>query len=201
MPDKNHFRISGDDLGNIWVNEVLTFHASLPGMRELRLPDIVVPAGQGIADALKSGGARRLIVYVGTIDAREAEEDAVDINHCDDMFLYVDDLWPGRRYAGTLKGGSQRITVGVKRQHGHGRETDWDLGNFADQGNASTGPVTLDVTMADASAVRVRRLNASQPTLLGAPKQTYHVTAVPRGWFYPIYNFLKDLLATFRVRI
>lgn len=202
MSDKNQFQISGDDLGNIWVNDVLTFVADDAGMRELEIPSIVTPPGQSIADALKVSGVRRLILGVQSIDARFAMEDAIDCNHSEDVEIFVCHLYPGKKYAATVKGASKRIRFVVDHQHGHGGETDYDLGNFSDQGNGKTTGISLSVNMDDASPVRVRVLSADAPRLVNAAHQDYKVnTALGKGWFYPIYNFLKDLLKTFGISI
>jgi hypothetical protein len=41
----------------------------------------------------------------------------------------------------------------------------------------------------------------ARPTIPNEHEQRYIITATPRGWFYPLYNFLKDFLATFRIKI
>jgi hypothetical protein len=94
MSDKNQFVLSGDNTGSVWVNNVLTYRASDLGMREIRIASVV--AGHGISDALKLSGVRRLTVYVGTLDARAAAEDAIDINHCHDCSIHIGELWPAR---------------------------------------------------------------------------------------------------------
>jgi hypothetical protein len=199
MSDKNQFVLSGDNTGSVWVNNVLTYRASDLGMREIRIASVV--AGQGISDALKLSGVRRLTVYVGTLDARAAAEDAIDINHCHDCSIHIGELWPARKYCGTIKGASSQIEITVMRQHGHGTEVDWDYGNFSDQGNGDTVGCELNSQTADASPVTVRLLSATRPTIPNEHEQRYIITATPRGWFYPLYNFLKDFLATFRIKI
>ncbi len=202
MSDKNLIRFSGDEAGNVWLNDVLLFAADVTGTREYMLADIVVAESEGIRDALKLGGVRRLVVHVGSIDARFAAEDAIDINHCEDVAVIVGQLWPGRKYAGTIKGASKRVRVEVAQQHGHGGETDWDWGNFSDQGNSFTSEGNLNVTTADGSPARVRLLSANPPALEnGAAKYQVSGGGLVSRWFYRVYNALKDLLHTFGIEI
>lgn len=202
MSDKNFFRITGDEAGNIWLNDRLTFRAEEPGIRMLALDDVIVPQAEGYADALKFSGVRRLRVCVNRIDATFCAEDAIDINHCAELQVVVQCLWPARKYCGTIKGASRAISIEVVDQRGHGGETDWDLGNFSDQGNARTTGVQLDVLTFDSSPVRVRLLSADMPLMAIRPGgQCYQVDTCAQGWFYPVFNFFKDLLRTFGWKI
>lgn len=197
--DKNFFSITGDDAGNIWINDAFAIAADQPGMREITLPPIVAPAGY--ADALKFSGVRRLRVNVPQVDGRQAAEDAIDINHCAELEVAVGDLWPGQTYCATIKGASSSIGIVVARQHGHGRETDYDYGNASDQGNAPTRDCLLSVRTVDNSPAAVRLLSAEPVTFPNAAVQGYAVDARAQGWFYPVYNFAKDLLRSIGVKI
>lgn len=211
MSDKNLISFAGDGTGVVWLKRgeapaELLFTADQPGMREHRIGDLKAQAGQDIADVLKLSGVTRLHVIADSIDAKFAGEDAIDINHCRDCEVLVSDLWAAKKYCGTIKGQSVGIRVVVGRQHTHGGETDWDLGNFSDQGNGRTTGVRLHVNTSDSTPVRVRVLSADVPVLENESRnytapQGYKITRLNQGWFYPVYNFLKDLLAFFRVKI
>lgn len=195
-PDKNFFNISGDDTGNIWVNDVLTFAADQPGMRELRYSDITAPSGQGIADCLKLSGLRRIRVYVDILDGRGAAEDAVDINHCEDYELVVGTLYPGRRYCGTIKGASARGRVMVGRQVGHGAEVDWDYGNHANGRQGYTRGQGLSVSAEGAEVVTVRCIMADPVELHGGPYR-YRFPS-PLRWYHRFTaNLFSRLLYRF----
>ena len=203
MADNNYLSFAGDAAGNIYRQlggspAELIFTADQPGMREWHEPEIVAPGGT--ADALKLSGVVRFRLHVGLLDGRNAAEDAVDINHCRDVELVVRDLFPGAKYCGTIKGASNGILINVEKQFGHGGETDWDYGNFSDQGNGKTTGCELASATQDGSAVRVRVLTADRPRLIdrGTP---YKVDERAQGWFYPIYNFIKDILRTFGIKI
>lgn len=198
--DKNYFVISGDDTGNININDVLTFTADQPGIRELVLDTIAAPAG--FSDCLKLSGIRRLKVTIQVVDGHQSIEDAIDINHCQDVELVIDTLYAGKTYASTIKGGSKNIRIQIRALASHGHTTDFDLGNFADQNNDKTTGVSLDVATVDKSPVKVRILTADKPAILN-PAQKYDISgggAISR-LFYPLYNILKDLLKIVGIKI
>lgn len=209
--DRNRMRVTGESAGNIWVNDVHVFTpdgfalsrayaeatfgilARLDDTgRSLAIAQVIAQAGD--ADALKFSGVRRLQVAVGHLDGTAASEDAVDLNnHCEDVSLVINTLYPGKKYCGTIKGESRGIAIEVLTQHGHGGETDWDFGNFSDQGNARTTGCTLNVVTFDDSPARVRLLSADMPKLIESDGRRYTVTKLNQGWFYPVFNFFKDL--------
>ena len=196
----------GDDKGNIWRDGEQIFSSNDSGMRELHLGSLVKPAFVPTTDLLKISGCVRLSLTVDSIYGQGCLEDAIDINHSHDISIVVNDLYPGDKYCSTIKGGSTNIRIVVGRQHGHGSEMDYDLGNFSDQSNAKTTGVSLHINTVDRTPVTVRVLTADKPILenSGAPyeqPQIYHVTLLNQGWFYPLYNFLKDLLKKFNVGI
>lgn len=210
--DKHTFPIAIDDSGNVFINRRLCYspstgviegEAEKVGARWFRKdPDewfsIGVPslvASPGDSDTLKLSGLRKTRVYALNVDGREASEDAVDANHCEDWELYVEDLWAAKRYCATIKGGSKRFKVVVARQHGHGGETDWDFGNFSDQGNSRTTGGCLQVSTVDGSKVRVRYLTSDEMKLEPG-SQGFEITRMNQGWFYPVFNFLKDLYSS-----
>lgn len=45
------------------------------------------------------------------------------------------------------------------------------------------------------------RYLSADPLKLGPANQVFDVTALNRGWFYPLYNFFKDILRSFGLRI
>lgn len=200
MPDKNQFSITGDQAGNIWVNNEWIHPASAEGIREIRVPALVAKPGE--ADLLKISGVERAIVYAASLDARNAAEDAIDINHSHNVEVLCNDLWPGKTYAATVKGGSTGIKLVVGRQHGHGGSgIDYDYGNFSDQGNAKTTGCELNVATVDGAPVVVRLLTADAPKTFDATGQTYRIKSYNQGYFYPLFNLLKDLLRSIGIKI
>lgn len=201
MADKNFFNITGDDTGNIWVNDVLTYTADQPGIRELVLGDIVPPNGVW-SDCLKLSGLRRLKIKVGIVDGHLCAEDSVDVNHCQDIELIVDVMYAARTYCFTVKGGSRNVRLQVGKLINHGRETDVDLGNMSDQGNAKTTGIVLNLTSLDHTPIKVRVLTADKPTIEN-PSQAYTFSGggILSKLFYPIYNLLKDTLAKVGIKI
>lgn len=216
--DKHSFPVAMDEAGRLFIKQRLCFDPTLdgiiPGEAEkvgcrwlhqdadgwfsIGAPAII--AAQGDSDALKLSGLRRVRIDCPSIDARAATEDAVDANHCEDWELNVGHLWAAQRYCGTIKGRSQRFRINVGCQHGHGKETDWDFGNFSDQGNGYTKAGTLCAVTEDKSAIAVRYLSA-EPMQLEPSSQVFDVTTLNQGWFYPLFNFLKDALRLIGIKI
>lgn len=206
MTDRNLISFSGDGSGVIYLKRgdapaELLFAADVPGIREYRLGDLMAHAGQDIADVLKLSGVTRLRLTVNSIDARFVREDAIDINHCKDCEVRVRDLWAAKKYCGTIKGESSGIVIKVERQHTHGGEVDWDYGGFADQGNGRTTGCELETNVVDRTPATVRLLSAAPVRYLNAGVQSYATTRLNQGWFYPLFNFLKDLFRTFGLKI
>jgi hypothetical protein len=216
--DKHTFPIAMDEAGRLFINHRLCFdpaqggiipgEAEKVGARWLRMDadgwlNVGVPAvvaRLGDDDGLKGGHLRKVRLFAPTVDGRLAKEDGADFVDCDEWELHVDHFWSGQRYCGTIKGGSRRFKIVIGCQHGHGAETDWDLGNFADQGNERTRDGELTVVTDDGSQVAVRYLSAD-PIKLGPASQVFDITKLNQGWFYPVFNFLKDLLRLFGIRI
>lgn len=217
MPDRHAFPVAMDTDGRLFVNHRLCYapdlgllqgEAEKVGARWLRqdpdgwfdigLPAITAKAGD--ADALKGSGLRKVRLFAPSVDGRLASEDAVDFNWCEDWELHVDHLWPGHKYCGTIKGGSKRFKIIVGCQYGHGGEISWDFGNHSDQGNGYTTQGELTTITEDHTPVTVRYLSAD-PVRLGPHSQMFEVTSLNQGWFYPLFNFLKDVLRLFGVKI
>ena len=214
MKDKNQFSISGDGTGACWVNDRLVYHPSL-GLQSvdgLGIAAVVrgeyleiqilwtLVARPGDSDLLKCSGLRKTRIFVDTLDGRQAAEDAADVNHCHDLVVMVNDLWPGKKYCGTIKGTSSGVTIVVGRQHGHGGETDWDYGNFADQGNGRTTGCKLTTNVVDRSAARVRLLSADPVECVSVDGQRYEVQKLNQGWFYPLIDLWKGILKIFGIK-
>lgn len=211
--DRHTFAIAQDDAGRIFIRQRLVWSKETGllehDLRELNcsmlraadswwqvwIPDLVARAGD--ADTLKASGLRRFRIYGGLVDGRAASEDAFDCNHCEDLELWLDDLHPAKKYAATIKGRSRGITVHAM-QHGPGL---WDFGNFSDQGNGRTIGCALDIHRPDGGPVDVRALSADVPALLNSGAQSYRVQRLNQGWFYPLFNFLKDLLRLLRIKL
>jgi hypothetical protein len=194
----------GDDAGNIWQDGVQIFFAGDKVIREVVLGTVTSTTS---TDLLKISGCVRLRVIVDCLYASSCLEDAIDINHSHDIEVLVNDLFAAKNYCATIKGGSTNIRIVVARQHGHGGETDYDLGNFSDQSNARTTGVSLHINTEDRSPVRVRVLSADKPKLENEDQityfkpQLYSVRLFNQGWFYHVYNFLKDFLKNFHIYI
>lgn len=216
--DKHTFPVAMDDLGRLFINHCLCYDKTLGGIipgewqragaRWLRIDDdgwlnIGLPAivaQEGDSDALKGSGLRKVRLFGTNVDGRKAKEDGADFNHCEDWELHLDHIWSAQRYVGTIKGKCRNFKIVIGCQHGHGSETDWDCGNFSDQGNERTSGGELTVVTDDSSPVAARYLSAD-PLKLGPANQVFDVTALNRGWFYPLYNFFKDILRSFGLRI
>lgn len=201
--DKNFFNISGDKLGNIWVNNTLTFAAEADQtvIREINVGSVMPPLGPKgeriYSDALKISGVRRLKVICDVLDGRACQEDAVDINHSEDVQLVVNQFHPGYTFAATIKGSSKNIELAVGRYYGNGRETGIDLGNFSDQGNEKTTGVKLAIRPEIGSKVKVRVLTADKPQLDVPANYDVEYCKVVTKWFYPLMDLLKGLMKLF----
>lgn len=190
MRDRNYLSLAGDGLGNIYRDGVLLFSADQPGMREIILGDILPDNPGSYADILKLSGVVRLHVLVGKLAG--GSEDCLDINHCHDIEVEVEEAIPGGRYVATIKGGSTDISLIVGKQVGHGSETDYDLGNWSDQGHQRTKGVTLTVQVQDHSQARCRVLHAWNPTVNSA-SQAWRIDGRWRGCFHWVLDKLKRL--------
>lgn len=187
--DKNYLSLAGDGLGNIYRDGVLLFAADVPGMREIRLGDLVPDHPGEYADTLKLSGCVRLRVLVGKVLG--GYEDCIDINHCTDIEVEIEEAVPCGDYVATIKGGSKNVSLTVWTQLGHGYETDYDLGNWSDQGHDRTTGVSLKVYPRGKDVARCRILHAHEPTLNGLTK--WEVSRTWRGIFWWVMDKLKRL--------
>jgi len=94
-------------------------------------------------DALKVSGCDYLTVHAGVV--KGGNEDVLDVNHSRHVVVNIEDAYPRGKYVSTQKGASDDITVNVRRQHGHGKEVDYDYGNHSDQGDGYTTNCKLNV--------------------------------------------------------
>lgn len=198
MPDLNYVSLSGQPDGELWLVDYRrppaeTIHL-LRNKGDLtpltyRAGDIKAPQGKGWTDALKLSGAVNLTVAVDELEG--GYEDCVDINHSHNVAVEVQRATPHGKFVLTCKGGSTDVKLSIAEQHGHGTETDLDLGNWADQWSAKTGPVSLYSKTTDGSAVRVRRLNAEHPEL--SHDCRWELTDWMAPFFLPVMRILKLL--------
>lgn len=195
-PDRNFYSIHGDDTGNIYQGDTLLFAAgdySKP--REIYLGDLIPPNPGEWADPLKLSGVKDLIVNVGIVQG--CTEDVLDINHCENVSVYIEKGIIYGRFFATIKGGSRNIRVYVAELHGKGEETEFDIGNWSDQSMERTTNVSLFAQRVhgDHRPIRCRVLHAWVPTLDGGP---WKVNKFMKGWFGFAYGLLKKLLRLFR---
>ena len=188
-PDRNLYSLAGDGLGNIYLDGRLLFSASEPGMRAHVIDGDL--DGTGYSDALKLSGCARLhVIVLGRVIG--GSEDVVDINHSSDCIVDIARSEPRGRYLATIKGGSSNISITTK-QHGHGSEVDFDIGNWSDQGGGKrTTGVSIASLTDDGSPVSVRVLHGWSPRLIGPGR--YRLNGLFRGVFYRIYGLLKGLM-------
>lgn len=144
--------------------------------------------GEGYHDALKVSGCVNLQVIAGTV--RGGSEDVVDINHSDTCRVSIQEALPTGRYVATIKGGSKNIQLVVAKQIGHGRETDYDLGNWSDQGHERTTNVTIGVWSTNSEPIKVRVLHAHRPETFGC---RFEVSVRYKGVFHWFMDLLKRL--------
>jgi len=171
-PDKQFFRIWGDDEGNIWVNGDLKFSSAQTGIRRLNIGRIVPPVpkpGEELwDDCLKLSRVKRLHLTVEEVDGGICLEDAVDVmNVCEDVHIEVGTLYAGKNFCATIKGGSKRVNLVIHKQMTHGGETDYDFGNRApQQGHVNTVDCSVHV-VSSPKKFRVRCLQAKHVRAYG----------------------------------
>lgn len=150
--------------------------------------DIRFPNGEW-SDALKVSGCINLSVRAGVVEG--GTEDVLDVNHSQKCAVSIEEAYPRGKYVLTCKGASQDITVTVRRQHGHGKEVDYDLGNHSDQGNGTTRNTGISAN-AFGEQISVRVLRSDKPRLDGGPFRW----AFPRpdAWYHPIVIRILNLV-------
>jgi hypothetical protein len=200
--DDNLVSFTGDERGNVWRNGVHIFGPDVPEhdvpthqrvVVERDLVDLLEQAldeGRVIADVLKFSGVLDMVVVVEGI-CPGGREDCVDVNNrSDNLVIHAPaGFRPAGKYVSTIKGGSADISIHGPILEG-ARVVEHDLGNWSDQSQARTGPVSLSTPSAGGWPVRWRRLNAMTPAL-GEGRYT-QVLGV-RGWFRPIFVKLYAL--------
>ncbi len=155
---------------------------------KLDLRDIIAP--NGYQDALKVSRVRNAEITAG--DVRGGSEDCLDMTDCHDVLVVMEDAYPMGRYVSTTKGGSTNCQIVITKQHGHGKETDHDLGNWFDYNKRKTTGIELDVEVHDGSKPRARAINADAPIV--PPDQAWEIS-LPwwRRLFAPVMTILKAL--------
>lgn len=103
------------------------------------------------------------------------QENAIDMNRlCENIVVKDCLLVSGKQNAITIKGGCHNIQIAdVRIMPGEGN-CDIDLGNYSDQCQCPVTDVTLtNVTRTDGKPVRVRVINADEPTVVGGNVKVY----------------------------
>ena len=141
-PDINFHSIHGDGTGNIYVGDTKIFAAGdYTHPRQISLGDLIPANPSDFSDTLKLSGVKDLIVHVGIVQG--CTEDVLDINHCENVSVYIEKGIIYGRFFATIKGGSRNIRVFVAELQGDGEETEFDIGNWSDQSMERTTNVSL----------------------------------------------------------
>lgn len=195
-PDKQYVALAGKPTGEIilvdWRQPPGFNHRTVRADGDLalftiELRDIIPP--EGYQDALKVSGVVNANISAGEVHG--GSEDVVDVNHSENILLRIQRAVPRGRYVATLKGGSRGIVLAIAEQVGHGKETDYDLGNWSDQSAKRTTLVSLSATTADKSAARVRVLHAHVPVL--AASDRWKTSTWMKGWYQHVMAVAKKL--------
>jgi hypothetical protein len=142
-------------------------------------------------DALKVSGCINLTVTANVV--RGGREDVLDVNHSRNCTVIIEDAYPRGNFVSTIKGESDGITFIVKRQHGHGKDVDYDLGNHSDQGDGNTRNVLIQAD-AFGEPVTVRTLRyAGKPQLKGGPFRYVFPWPQPK-WLHDLCVWVLNLL-------
>jgi hypothetical protein len=202
-PDKQFYILRGDDKGTIWLKQfvqqesgpayiesVLFSAGDYSKPRVHVIPFDLVPPDASFADTLKVSGVVDLEIHARSITG--GYEDCIDINHSRGVTLFVDQVIPKGRFIATIKGGSADIDLTVHEQVGHGSETDYDLGNWSDQGHERTKGIKLFVGTQDGSPATCRVLHAWNPTV-NDTFQKWKINGRWRGIFWWFMDKLKRL--------
>ena len=128
--------------------------------------------GEAYDDILKIAHVSDFYIHYCNINMRggENEEDGVDINDSSKISFDNCNVKGGKKYAFTIKGGSNIIVLKDVVIHGkhRGDGVDIDIGNWSDSNTEKTTNVVLDnVTRADGRPVVVRVGRADPPIVKG----------------------------------
>jgi hypothetical protein len=141
--------------------------------------------GEEYSDALKFSNCNA--VHVENVEIIGGREDCIDINRGGLIAIADTLLYPRGKFAVTIKGGAEVVTLRNVTLAGHGSEVDIDLGNWSDQSGERTRGVTLDnVFAADGKPVVIRVLHADMPLIRGG-----NVRVIDRRWLAWAYRTLK----------
>lgn len=154
------------------------------GPAGIHLGDIYCP--DGYQDALKLSGVSGLFVFAGQV--KGGSEDVIDVNHCTVCNITIAEAFPQGKYIATIKGGSRNISLSVISQVGHGKEVDYDLGNWSDQSQEKTTGISL---FAQGETATVRAINSDKPNLNSLCSWKY--SGWLRGWFPIVQKLLKAI--------
>jgi hypothetical protein len=154
----------------------------------VKLDDIMTP--YDYQDALKVSRCKNLSVMVSSV--KGGTEDVLDMTDCDNTHVLIGTAEPRGRYLATIKGGCNNCMISVINQLGHGKETDYDLGNWFDYNKRKTTNIHLASEVAGGGYAKCRVLHANKP--ITPPDQKW---IVKKPWyadlFYPVYGLLKKL--------
>lgn len=153
---------------------------------KVALGDILTPAEYN--EGFKSSRIRDAEIHLGRVLG--GAEDVFDLTDNHEVLLKVGEAVPRGQYVGTIKGASSHVVISVEKQIGHGKTTDYDLGNWYDYNRGKTTEIALVVAVEDGSPARSRVLNASKPAV--SPVQPWKIE-IPwwRPFFMPAMRIVK----------
>lgn len=157
--------------------------------QEVRLKGVTLNARDGeYADALKFSNVQGVVVDGEFIFG--GYEDCIDINRgCMDMAFRNLRLSSGGLYVATIKGGSSNILFENITVAAHGKETDFDIGNWSDQnGNLTHHIYFKNIKSEDGKPVRVRVLWGADVHVLD--NSNVKITVVPK-FFVWVWRLLR----------
>lgn len=195
-PDKSQDIIqhafTGADDGSVLYNNQLLYTPSDTFNRAYTL-DLRGNDNIPCHDRVKLSGVHNFILRIlGRVVG--GTEDCIDVNHCKDCNIFVDEVEPQGRHVLTCKGGSTNILLSVSRQLGRSTEVDYDYGNKSDQSRAKTTGCTLSIGMAT-QTITVRCLNADAPAMTDkVHNSTKWLFPSPHAWYHGIVITVLKLI-------
>lgn len=154
-------------------------------------PQAVEAGAKFWTEAIKLSRLWSVRVYAGVVYDDPQGEDIIDSTDCEDVMASIARGYVRGRYFSTTKGGCRKFALHVGTQHGHGTQTDHDVGNWYDYSRRKTTETTFDVVMLGNDRPRSRVLHADRPKYVGGPWDVN----VPwwRPAFYPAMTVAKKL--------
>ncbi len=156
----------------------LESYASAEGVRVIgpRLID-----GQGYADALKFSNC--CDVFVEDLNIIGGYEDCIDINRGSHIAITDVMLHVKGKYAVTIKGGAEVVSLNNVAIYGRGSEVDIDIGNWSDQSGERTRGIAINhVWRSYGQPVVVRVFHGDIPLVNGGNVRILDRRKV--SWFY-----------------